>query len=238
MRAVSQDTASVEESKRHALSRLYPWLSDPNYLILRGRRKLFQRWLAGVPGNGLRVLDIGGRVQPYRRLVEDRLSRYVAVDVKRSGVVDIVGMAEQLPLISEAFDLVFCTCVLEYTTDPRAALAEIHRVLKPGGVLLLSVSGFSPRFDEAELWRFQPGAVRMLLAGFSKYEVVPEGTSVSGVIRCVSFFLVSAGKFELARRMLRYLVALPLNLLGSAIEALALTTNSQFSANYSALAQK
>jgi ubiquinone/menaquinone biosynthesis C-methylase UbiE len=45
---------------------------------------------------------------------------------------------EKLPFDDEFFQSVVCTEVLEHTRDDRATLREIHRVLKPGGTLLLS----------------------------------------------------------------------------------------------------
>jgi ubiquinone/menaquinone biosynthesis C-methylase UbiE len=50
-----------------------------------------------------------------------------------------VGAGEYLPYPSEAFDLVVCMDVLEHVADPRAVLAEIERVLKPGGTALTTV---------------------------------------------------------------------------------------------------
>lgn len=46
---------------------------------------------------------------------------------------------EALPLPAEAFDLVCCWDVLEHVQNPRAVLSEVCRVLRPGGVLLLTV---------------------------------------------------------------------------------------------------
>ncbi|MEF3309239.1 methyltransferase domain-containing protein [Paenibacillus sp. GYB004] len=45
--------------------------------------------------------------------------------------------AEQLPFESNRFDSVVCTLVLCTIPDPQGALAEIRRVCKPGGTLLL-----------------------------------------------------------------------------------------------------
>lgn len=44
------------------------------------------------------------------------------------------GYAEALPYPDHSFDVVVCVDVLEHVADPLRSLAEIHRVLKPGGV--------------------------------------------------------------------------------------------------------
>jgi ubiquinone/menaquinone biosynthesis C-methylase UbiE len=49
------------------------------------------------------------------------------------------GDAGSLPFASGAFDRVYCSEVLEHLVDPAGAVAEIRRVLKPGGVAVLSV---------------------------------------------------------------------------------------------------
>jgi ubiquinone/menaquinone biosynthesis C-methylase UbiE len=49
------------------------------------------------------------------------------------------GPAEQLPFPEENFDLVFCQFGLMFFSDRHAALTEMHRVLKTGGRVILSV---------------------------------------------------------------------------------------------------
>jgi SAM-dependent methyltransferase len=49
------------------------------------------------------------------------------------------GDAGALPFARGAFDRVYCSEVLEHLVDPPAAVAEIGRVLRPGGVAVLSV---------------------------------------------------------------------------------------------------
>jgi SAM-dependent methyltransferase len=233
-----QISETVQELTQRGADRLYPRLSDPNYLILRNRRELFQRWLAGVPGHSLQVLDVGGRLQPYRALLEHRVRRYVAVDLRSTALVDIVGRAEALPLAAESFDLAFCTQVLEYVADPNAAVAELYRVLKLGGVLLLSVPAIFPRDSDEEYWRFQPAALRLLLAPFARIEIEPEGHSIAGIFRTVNVFLIGCARFMLIRKVLSYTVAPLLNLTARGLESVLAVRNDQFAANYSALAKK
>ena len=102
--------------------------------------------LAGVEG---RVLEIGCGdganfpyytnaatalvgVEPEERLRELARERADALG-KHAAVVE--GQAEHLPVESNAFDAVVSTLVLCSVEDQDRALAEIHRVLKPGGRL-------------------------------------------------------------------------------------------------------
>lgn len=63
-------------------------------------------------------------------------------EAKRHGTKAQVGSIEQLPYLTSSFDGIVCSSVIEYMDDPSIALREFFRVLKPGGVLLVSV----PRF--------------------------------------------------------------------------------------------
>ncbi len=55
----------------------------------------------------------------------------------RGGLVQ--GDAERLPFRAGAWDRAYCSEVLEHLANPAAALVEIHRILRPGGVAVLSV---------------------------------------------------------------------------------------------------
>lgn len=57
-----------------------------------------------------------------------------------------------LPFAAEEFDAVACSLSVEYLVNPSAVIAETHRVLKPGGVLLISFSNrwFPPK--ATRLW--------------------------------------------------------------------------------------
>ena len=62
----------------------------------------------------------------------------------------VLGTGEALPLSSGWFDRAVSVCVLEHTKDDEAVLAEVQRVLKPGGIFALTVDCLdSPRVPEA-----------------------------------------------------------------------------------------
>jgi SAM-dependent methyltransferase len=62
----------------------------------------------------------------------------------------VLGTGEALPLSADHFDRAVSVCVLEHTKNDEAVLAEIRRVLKPGGILALTVDCLdSPHVPEA-----------------------------------------------------------------------------------------
>ncbi len=61
--------------------------------------------------------------------------------------------ARDLPFDDASFDLVFSNMMLQWLVPPDAALAEIRRVLRPGGLLLSAASGPKPCTSCAQLGR-------------------------------------------------------------------------------------
>ena len=67
--------------------------------------------------------------------------------------VDIVGDGTNIPLLDESVDTVTCNAVVEHVTDPVALVAEMHRVLKPGGMLLSTWFRDPPNAETADPFR-------------------------------------------------------------------------------------
>jgi SAM-dependent methyltransferase len=216
--------------------RLHPSFRHPDFLILRERRKLFSKWIQSLQGNRLRVLDVGGRIQPYRPLLEDRSEYYIAIDPQLTGLLSAVGVGEYLPFHEGSFDVVICTQTLGYCIDPAKVINEIYRVLKSGGALLLSVPAFFPRHHD-ERWRFLPEGLKSLLPRFSYLEVAPEGYTVAGLLRTINVCLNIFCKSRLLQKTLSSLI-FPLTNAGGLMLDRFSHGNDQLAANYSVFARK
>ena len=221
-----------------ANDRLYPSLTNPNFLVLRSRRKIFQQWISQLDEKKVSILDIGGRYQPYRPLLASRTGKYVACDILKTDLVDVVGSGEAMPFAANAFDVVLATQVFEYFEQPHRAAGQVHTVLKPGGVLLMSVASVAPRFVDEECWRFTPRGIRSTLSAFSRVEIIPETTSIGGMFRTMNLVLHNFARYNFLRKSLEVTACPCLNLFGLALENLELTRNDQFTPNYSVLAVK
>lgn len=228
---------TADWATREARERLYPRITNPNWLILRARRKLFTTWVGRIDGTSLRILDVGGRIQPYRPLLNGRIREYYSVDLVAGPCVSAVGRAEYLPFASNQFDLVFCTQMLEYIPCPQEAVDEIHRVLRPSGCLFLSAPAVFPRDSDPEYWRFLPSSLQLLLRHFAQVEIAAEGSTISGLLRTLNVSLITFSP-RLARTILRYTATPTLNGLALILEKLAHTSNDQLTANFSAFARK
>lgn len=93
---------------------------------------------------GMLVLDAGAGKSPYRKLFDH--ARYEAADFAqlKSGYapLDYVCDLTDIPVEDARFDRIIFNQVLEHLPDPPTALAELNRVLKPGGRLFCSVPLF------------------------------------------------------------------------------------------------
>jgi SAM-dependent methyltransferase len=227
----------LNQALRDSRERLHPSLRNPNWLILRQRRKIFQAGLDRLPGRNCSVLDVGGRLQPYRALLGTRVDCYLAVDLQLAPLVDVAAAAEALPFRDEQFDFVICTQVLEYLPDPRLAASEMRRVLKRGGIAFLSAPSIFVRDNDKECWRFLPEGLRFILKDFEAVEVLPEGNSVTGLFRTVNVFLVYFMKPRFLLPALEWTVVPFLNIAGWLLEKLG-GKSVVFAANFSVWARK
>jgi len=224
-------------AKAEGVARLYPTLRNPDYLVLTERRKLLAAWIETLPKEPLRVLDIGGRIQPYRPLLEGRLGTYIAVDPLATKLVNAVAEGERLPFAAACFDVVICTQVLCYCTNPFGVAQEIHRVLKPGGGLLLSSPAIFPRHAEQDRWRFFPSGLQLLLQEFSHVEIAPEGYSLAAICRMVTVALDQYLTDRLPHRVASSLLIPLVNRIGRRFDKLS-SSDTRFTTNYCAFARK
>lgn len=226
--------AALELSRRI----LFPKLGDPDYLVQRARREIIAGWCEELPSarGTVTVLDVGGRLQPYRPLLEGRTAMYVAIDPVFEGLLDVAGIGEQLPFRDASFDLVICTQVLSYASSPSQVLAEIQRVLKPGGILYLTAPAIFPLMHDYR-WSFMPEGLKMLLGGFSEIEIRAEGGSIAGMCRTINVFLETFVRSDLAHRILRKSVYPMTNAIGLLMDRFS-GGRVNFTVNYSCRARK
>jgi SAM-dependent methyltransferase len=129
-----------------------------------------------VPGHCIgRVLDAGAGRGAWRTAILRTATTYESVDLSARGEHRPTWEADicEMPVIPDArYDSVVCHQVLEHVRKPRAALAEMQRVLMPGGCLILSVPHLSRRHElPHDYFRYTQEGVRVLLEELD-FEVV------------------------------------------------------------------
>lgn len=117
------------------------------------RRRLFGSLIRrlGLPGDA-RILDIGSSTGTNLRMLRDLgFTRFEGLDMSEESVrwcaekgLGRVSKGDvcAIPFADASFDLVLATDIVEHVDDDRQAMAEIRRIVKPGGNVLVTVPAF------------------------------------------------------------------------------------------------
>jgi SAM-dependent methyltransferase len=124
------------------------------------------------------LLDIGCGDKPYEDLIRPYVTRYVGFDhpdtLHSHDTVDVWGTSTDLPFPDRSFDTVVAFQVLEHVEEPGATVREAFRVLRPGGVFIVTTP-FMWGVHEAprDFYRYTEYGLRHVLstAGFAEIEI-------------------------------------------------------------------
>ena len=127
-----------------------------------------------------RFLDVGCGEVPFRGIIQDHVEEYMTFDIEeRTEKLDFVGDIQNMDMIPDSsFDTAGCFGVLEHVPEPARAAKEIARILKPGGVLVITVP-FTARLHEEphDFYRYSGYGLQHLFskAGLTTKTIVPVG---------------------------------------------------------------
>ena len=122
-----------------------PSIEVPDYWWYVARADLLETALRShVQGAGL-TLDLGSADGPSASWLRDAVARTVSLDIDPRGLGSdgVCGSALALPFADETFETVSAFDVIEHCDPESQALAEVRRVLKPGGRFVMSVPAYT-----------------------------------------------------------------------------------------------
>lgn len=135
---------------------------EPSYVWRAGqeRRLNMIRQYAGERIHGM-ILEDGCGVGEYLQRLSEQATLAVGLDVDfervmethQKGLIVQLAVGEALPHAAQTFDLVISNEVIEHVQDDRQAVAEIVRVLKPGGRLTLFCPNRGYPFETHGIYR-------------------------------------------------------------------------------------
>jgi len=101
---------------------------------------------------------------------------FIGCDMREGPGVDKILNLHDIDLPDNSVGTVLCLDTLEHVEYPHKALSEIHRILKPGGIVLISSVMECPIHDYPyDYWRFTPESFRSLLKDFDMFFVDSAG---------------------------------------------------------------
>lgn len=170
-----------DEMKNYRLRerKLRIWGKD--YLVLRylwsNIKSAVEKAYASIDISPLKVLDLGCGHKPYSDLFKD--SCYIGLDISIVNTSpDVLADSSNLPIKSASVDIVLSTQVLEHVPEPPFLIREAYRVVKPGGILILTAPFYGPLHEEPyDFYRFTKYGLEHLIrkAGFTHYEICADG---------------------------------------------------------------
>jgi SAM-dependent methyltransferase len=148
------------------------------------------------------VVDVGCGSKPF----ESQIVRHPAVEryigVEYPGAVDyfgepianveVFGDAQHLPFCDELADVVLCSQVIEHVPEPELAIQEAYRILRPGGIYILSVpSMFKLHMEPNDFHRFTKYGLRHVLSktGFEVVEMHCLGKVPAALGQSIALYL-------------------------------------------------
>jgi SAM-dependent methyltransferase len=209
--------ASVEKTKNKRppfgkawIERALPNL-ERNIVAKRHAKHFANRVLAEFP-NPL-ILNIGGKhaSAACAELRTNPAARVVELDVRPGPAATLLADPHQIPFADHSFDAVIIDAVLEHVLDPRAVVAEIWRVLRPGGLVYSDVPFMLQVHGGAlDFWRFSHTGHRSLFRQFDELDSgVSQGPSVA--LECaILHFWLSFVRGQYARYAVRCIARLSL----------------------------
>ena len=190
--------------------------SNWHWHVTRELQSAEERLLAGLGlPPGARVLDYGCGNLPHRDVLAAGVE-LVGADLPGNPVATVeIEPDGRLPVEAATFDAVISTQVLEHVGDPGLYLAESHRVLRPGGRIMLSTVGLQVYHpDPVDLWRWTCAGLQRAVsdAGFEveRFEGIMGlmATGLQFVQNSLIFRLESAAARRMICRVMQTLVAL------------------------------
>lgn len=180
------------ESRHDVADRVEPSIWQYDYPVLRSLRDDVEGLLGLVRAGSADAvaLDVGSLRSPYKAILESRGFAVRTLDLTTEHGADYAGTAERTGRPDASVDLVLCTQVLEHVRTPWVAMREFQRILKPGGVLLITIPHvwfYHPH--PGDYWRVtQEGIVALATdAGFAVREARTQGGALLAFGQIVNF---------------------------------------------------
>jgi ubiquinone/menaquinone biosynthesis C-methylase UbiE len=174
-----------------------------------GRRKNYQRLAERLQFRSIgsrRVLVVGSGDGSATYDAMERVDgvRILETDVSLAGNAKVVCDASDLPFDDGQFDLVICQAVLEHVLEPQRCVDEMHRVLKPDGLIYVTTPFMQQvHMGEYDFTRFTHSGHRWLFRSFREIDSGIATGPASVLVWSIEYFLLAWTGTTWLRRALK-----------------------------------
>lgn len=157
-------------------------LENPGAVIENTLRSNMLRQFLKEHGGGPVLLDLGCGTRPYRSIYQPYFEKTIGAELPGTPFphagIDLFCTATSVPLPDCSVDFILCTEVLHDLPEPDLFFHEVRRLLKPGGVLLLTSPFVVPIVDGSyDHYRYTEHGLRYRIgkSGLTAESIVPVG---------------------------------------------------------------
>ena len=135
-------------------------------------RAILQKLAHHITGN---TIDYGAGSAKYKNIITPHTSKYTTFDMIPGENIDIVGDAMNPPFPDNTFDTVVSTQMLEHVERPWIVVHEMGRILKPGGICIITAPFLVPyHADPHDFFRYTVQGMESLFT-HEAFEIVESG---------------------------------------------------------------
>ena len=152
------------------------------YFLIGDLKNVISKYASG------KILDVGCGNKPYEPLFNTTPENYIGCDIVQSSEhkVDVLCKATNIDAEDNFFDTAFSTQVMEHVDNSDLMMSECNRVLKPGGIFILSVPLCWELHEEPyDFFRFTKYGLKELCDrnNFEVLEIIPNGGKWAAIMQ-------------------------------------------------------
>jgi len=169
----------------------------PQFLLIKFQKEGIETAKKYAKG---KLLDIGCGRMPYRKAFLPFVDSYTGVDHPEISSLyssdikpDVLADAKELPFPKNTFDIALMFQVLEHVDSPDKVIKEAGRILKPNGILIITVPFFYPLHDMPHDWgRYTSTALKSYVkeASLNIVKIKANGSFFQFWLQSLNTFLV------------------------------------------------
>ena len=175
---------------KHSASKLEksrPRLYDWSYLVLKPLSEEVRNF-AKISKKNIIVLDVGSGASPYHEFF--KVKKYTTADIDIRSHPDLKITNNKIPCKNEIYDVIVCTQVLEHVFNFSKLIQEMHKKLKPGGRIFVSVPFvYHEHGIPNDYWRFSKYALLKMFPKFKVEKIISNGGYLTSICFLSSVFL-------------------------------------------------